>query len=109
MKTYLHHDHGPGLRALAGHLAHLIAVTYAAGWVTGGLIHQINSELCYLVTGRRGIAAPPRPPVAPAVPPRPRPMLEDLKVVELRQLAREAGFRALARSGRRQQLLEVLA
>ncbi|PZV06309.1 MAG: hypothetical protein DCF23_00545 [Cyanobium sp.] len=35
--------------------------------------------------------------------------LEALPVRELRQLARAAGHRALARSGRRQQLLEVLA
>jgi hypothetical protein len=37
-----------------------------------------------------------------------RPQLEALPVRELRQLARTAGHRSLARSGRRQQLLEVL-
>jgi hypothetical protein len=47
-------------------------------------------------------AAQKRPAAAPAV-------LEALPVRELRQLARAAGHRALARSGRRQQLLEVLA
>ena len=35
--------------------------------------------------------------------------LESLTVVQLRQLARTAGHKSLARSGRRQQLLEVLA
>ncbi len=37
------------------------------------------------------------------------PQLEALPVGELRRLARAAGHRSLARSGRRQQLLEVLA
>jgi hypothetical protein len=37
------------------------------------------------------------------------PQLEALPVRELRRLARAAGHRTLARSGRRQQLLEVLA
>ena len=37
------------------------------------------------------------------------PQLEALPVRELRRLARVAGHRSLARSGRRQQLLEVLA
>ncbi|WP_216905946.1 hypothetical protein [Synechococcus sp. CCY 0621] len=36
-------------------------------------------------------------------------LLEAFRVRELRQLARTAGHRSLARSGRRQQLLEVLA
>jgi len=39
----------------------------------------------------------------------PRPQLEALPVRELRRVARAAGHRALARSGRRQQLLEALA
>lgn len=38
-----------------------------------------------------------------------RAQLEALPVRELRQLARAAGHRSLARSGRRQQLLEALA
>lgn len=58
----------------------------------------------------------PAPPAAPRIPAVTtaatealRPQLEALPVRELRQLARAAGHRALARSGRRQQLLEVLA
>jgi hypothetical protein len=43
-----------------------------------------------------------------ALPPASAPALETLKVSELRQLARTAGHKSLARSGRRQQLLEVL-
>lgn len=57
--------------------------------------------------------APPDAPCIPAVPvaatEAPMPQLEALPVRELRALARAAGHRALARSGRRQQLLEVLA
>jgi hypothetical protein len=58
----------------------------------------------------------PAPPAAPSITPAPAPapeaptpQLEALPVRELRVLARAAGHRALARSGRRQQLLEVLA
>ncbi|MEA5443346.1 hypothetical protein [Cyanobium gracile] len=49
-------------------------------------------------------------PTAPApAPEAPMPQLEALPVRELRKLARAAGHRGLARSGRRQQLLEALA
>jgi hypothetical protein len=58
----------------------------------------------------------PAPPAAPSIPAdpatataAPMPQLDALPVRELRVLARAAGHRALARSGRRQQLLEVLA
>jgi len=58
----------------------------------------------------------PAPPAAPSIPAAPvaapaapMPQLEGLTVAELRRVARAAGHRALARSGRRQQLLEVLA
>ncbi len=50
----------------------------------------------------------PAPAAALGLPPA-RENLEALPVVQLRQLARAAGHKALARSGRRQQLLEVLA
>ena len=46
----------------------------------------------------------PPAPAAPAARP-----IDSLPVRELRQLARTAGHRQLARNGRRQQLLEVLA
>ena len=49
------------------------------------------------------------PAVTTAATEAPRAQLEALPVRELRVLARAAGHRALARSGRRQQLLEVLA
>jgi hypothetical protein len=54
-------------------------------------------------------AAPSIPAVPVAATAAPMPQLEALPVRELRVLARAAGHRALARSGRRQQLLEVLA
>ena len=49
---------------------------------------------------------PPAPAPAPEAP---TPQLEALTVAQLRKLARAAGHRGLARSGRRQQLLEALA
>ena len=49
------------------------------------------------------------PPAPTAVTGAPRPQLEALPVRELRKLARAAGRSDLARSGRRQQLLEALA
>ncbi len=59
---------------------------------------------------------PPRPPAAPlrpALAPRPpAPLvapLEALTVADLRRLARAAGHRSLARSGRRAELLQALA
>jgi hypothetical protein len=58
----------------------------------------------------------PAPPAAQAIPPAPiaataapRTQLEALPVRELRRLARAAGHRALARSGRRAELLAALA
>jgi hypothetical protein len=58
----------------------------------------------------------PAPPVALLLPPAPAPapeaptpQLEALTVAELRRIARTAGHRVLARSGRRQLLLEALA
>jgi hypothetical protein len=54
-------------------------------------------------------ATPPAPPAPIAATEAPRPQLEALPVRELRVMARAAGHRALARSGRRQQLLEALA
>jgi hypothetical protein len=58
----------------------------------------------------------PAPPAAPSAPPIPAPsteapggQLEALPVRELRVLARAAGHRALARSGRRADLLLALA
>lgn len=50
------------------------------------------------------VLTPPLAPAAPADPP-----LAGLRVVELRALARAAGHRQLARSGRRAELLEALA
>jgi hypothetical protein len=87
----------------------------------------VAHSLALLLTLADWRPTPPRPalvplqltPAPPAAPPIPadttaatealRPQLEALPVRELRVLARAAGHRALARSGRRQQLLEVLA
>ena len=87
------------------------------------LVHAV--ALLLTLAGWR--PAPPRParvplqlatasPVTRILPPAPAPapdaptaQLGALTVVELRKLARAAGHRGLARSGRRQQLLEALA
>jgi hypothetical protein len=45
----------------------------------------------------------------PAATAEPMAALEDLTVVQLRQMARAAGHKALARSGRKADLLQVLA
>ena len=54
-------------------------------------------------------AAPTQKTTSPAAPPAPAVALAALPVRELRQLARHAGHRALARSGRRDELLLALA
>lgn len=52
----------------------------------------------------------PLPPASPALITAPqRPVLADLKVADLRRMARMAGHRALARSGRKADLLAILA
>jgi hypothetical protein len=74
--------------------------------------------LTELVTGRQLIRAgqapaqaPPAPPVQSlvALPAAAAPALDNLPVRELRALARSAGHRSLARSGRRSELLAALA
>jgi hypothetical protein len=71
--------------------------------------------LVLVLTGWRAPAAPAPAAPAPAAPALATPALaapvalESLAVRELRQLARTAGHRALARSGRRADLLAVLA
>lgn len=111
-------------------LDHLLALAWAAGTViVRDLLLPLLALVITLATLHREPTLPrlEKPtettaaPAAPlALPPATLPALEQARtdwkaelegrtVAELRQLARAAGHKALARSGRRQQLLEVLA
>ena len=93
-------------------LDHLLALAWAAGRV---IVRDLLIPLLALCITLATLHREPTLPrlekaTAPlALPPSSAPALETLKVSELRQLARTAGHKSLARSGRRQQLLEVLA
>jgi non-ribosomal peptide synthetase component F len=111
-KSFCLSDWAPACESFARSLAVAIVATYAAGYAMGAMIHRWNDRLATLASGRR-IDPPTRPvrlaqaaaitPAAIAAPP-----LASLTVVELRRLARAAGHRQLARSGRRADLLAVL-
>jgi len=110
-----------GAAAIAASLALATVLTRGfAVFLAHGLALAI--VLAELVTGRQLIRAgqapapapapaPPAPPVQPlvAVPAAAAPALDSLPVRELRALARSAGHRSLARSGRRSELLAALA
>lgn len=130
MKTaiaFIRADHGHALRQAVGTLAVLVALTYTLGYLTGAWVHSLNDSLAGVSREIPVITAPavlqrPEPPAtysaptiayaqapAPQPPTLSAPPMESLTVAELRQLARAAGHRKLARSGRRSQLLEILA
>jgi hypothetical protein len=120
---------GQTLEAGARSTAAVLAAVYVAGLVLGAWVHHLSEALAALAsrphlttpqqkaapppTRRRGHCKAPAPPREPQAPAQPRqattPALDVLPVRELRQLARAAGHRALARNGRRTQLLEALA
>ena len=86
----------------------------AAGWLAAeALAVLLIAALALLLTLAGWRPAGPAPTLAPSPSPAPAPApvapLERLRVVELRALARDAGFPRLARSGRRAELLEALA
>ena len=90
-----------------------IVATYAAGWTVGRWVHRLNDALAAAVTGRP--APPPLPArvtvkrqaAAVASPGNVAPPARHT-VAQLRIMARAAGHRSLARSGRRAELLAVL-
>ena len=92
-------------------LDHLLPLAWAAGRV---IIRDLLIPLLALLVTLATLHREPtlqrlEKATAPlALQPASAPALETLKVSELRQLARTAGHKSLARSGRRQQLLEVL-
>jgi hypothetical protein len=86
----------------------------AAGWLAAeALAVLLIAALALLLTLAGWRPAGPAPALAPSPSPAPSPApvaaLERLRVVELRVLARAAGFPRLARSGRRAELLQALA
>ena len=125
-------------RAVAVAVAALIVVaefTYHAGRMTGAAVHRLNDTAAGIISGRvdwrpmlieltawahSALAAPHAAPVAPVrlvvqrqAPAAPaiglqRPSLAALPVKQLRVMAREAGHKTLARSGRRVDLMAAL-
>lgn len=95
--------------ALAVALAVLLVLgcaCYRGGYLLGSAIHGANNGLAYLVTGYSPTVEPRVATVTPRVL---HPIAaENLKVTELRILARQAGYKKLARSGRRAELIAVL-
>ena len=104
-------DYGPFLRqhvkpVLAVVLSILIVfgcVCYRSGYLLGSAIHGANNGLAWLVTGYSPTVETRVATVAPRV------VTESLKVADLRILARQAGYKKLARSGRKAELVAVLS
>jgi hypothetical protein len=111
VKHFLTADHGPTCERIARAVAVAIVATYAAGYAAGRAIHRLNDRLAAAVSGRQLQPQPIRQrqaaatvtAAAIAAPP-----LSGLTVVQLRKLARAAGHRSLARSGRKADLLATL-
>lgn len=111
-------DHGPFLKQhvkpfLAVVLSVLIVFScacYRSGYLLGSAIHGANNGLAYLVTGYSPTVEPTVEPTVATVTPRVlHPIAaENLKVADLRILARQAGHKKLARSGRKAELITVL-
>jgi hypothetical protein len=121
---------GQAIEATTRATAAVLVAIYAAGLVLGAWVHRLSGALGALASGRARTAPPQqqaaaapaarrthRPAPAQAKPARaasqPRQSapagLEALTVRQLRELARQAGHRGLARSGRRADLLQALA
>jgi hypothetical protein len=92
---------------------HLLAAAYAAGRVIlRDLLIPLLALGITLATLHRERVLPVLPPTPKSLPAATTPMvnlLEGYTVVELRQMARAAGYKQLARSGRKADLLQVLA
>ncbi len=102
-------DTGAAAIAASLGLATVLAQGFAVFLAHGLALAIVLTEL---VTGRQLIRAGQAPAQAPPAPPvqsLAAPSLDGLPVRELRALARSAGHRSLARSGRRSELLAALA
>jgi hypothetical protein len=110
MFTILKADWSPTLRSIAHHIAAAVVAVYVVGFTLGVFIHSANDALA-------GIKPTPSRPVlqyqqatrvANVLPTITAPPLASLTVIELRKLARQAGHKSLARSGRKADLLAML-
>jgi hypothetical protein len=108
--TILKSDWSPTLRNVASHLAVVIVATYVAGFMFGAILHSANDTLAGIrpAPSRTVLQYQQSARVAPVLPIIAAPPLASLTVAKLRKLARQAGHRALARSGRKADLLAVL-
>jgi hypothetical protein len=95
---------GQAMAAAARSAAAVLVAVYAAGLVLGSWVHQLSA--CLAAIASRSHRSTQQ---ATAAPQRPGAAVDRLIVLELRQLARQAGHRGLARSGRRADLLQALA
>ena len=95
---------GQAMANTARHAAAVLVAVYAAGLVFGAWVHRLSEALAAIASSSHQPAHQ-----APAEPQRAAAAMDRLTVRELRQLARQAGHSALARSGRRADLLQALS
>jgi hypothetical protein len=95
---------GQAMAATARSAAAVLVAVYAAGLVLGAWVHQLNASMAAMASRSHRTAQQ-----APAGAQQAAAAVSGLTVRELRQLARQVGHRALARSGRRADLLQALA
>ena len=93
----------PALAIVLAALLVLGCACYRGGYLLGSAIHGANDGLAWLATGYTPTVEPRVATVAPRV------ATENLKVADLRILARQAGHKKLARSGRKAELVAVLS
>ena len=110
MLTILRSDWSPALRSGAQYLAAAVVAVYVAGYLLGAMLHAANDRLAGVkpVPSRTVLQFQSAARIPTTLPTISAPPLEALTVVQLRKLARQAGYKGLARSGRKAQLLAVL-
>ena len=110
MLTILRSDWSPALRSTAHSIAAAVVAVYVAGYLLGAVIHAASDRLAGVrpAPSRTVLQFQSAARIPTTLPTISAPPLETLTVVQLRKLARQAGYKGLARSGRRVQLLEAL-
>jgi hypothetical protein len=111
MLAILKADWSPTLRSIAHSIAAAVVAVYVAGFMLGVFIHSTNDTLAGIkpAPSRTVLQYQQATRIAPVLPTITAPPLASLTVVELRKLARQTGHKALARSGRKADLLAVLS
>ena len=111
MLAILKSDWSPTLRSIAHSVAAAVVAAYVAGFMFGAILHSANDALAGIkpAPSRTVLQCQHAARVANTLPTIAAPPLASLTVVELRKLARQAGHRSLARSGRKADLLAVLS